>query len=86
MSLSLDLPEALTEALAIEAARLGLSLPDYAVHLLASASLRPGQVSNGAELVSYWRDAGLIGSRADLTDSQAHARSLRQRAERRDHE
>jgi hypothetical protein len=83
MGLLLELPEDLAAALAIEASRLGLSLPDYAAHLLASASLMPGQVQSGVDLVAYWRAEGVIGSRANVEDSQAQARSLRQRAEQR---
>ena len=86
MSVSLELPEELTAALATEAARLGLSLPEYAVHLLASASVRPDHVHSGADLVAYWRDEGLVGTRAEVSDPQAHARALRERAERRHRE
>lgn len=38
---------------------------------------------SGAELVAYWRREGVIGSRPDIADSQAHARAARARAERR---
>ncbi len=38
---------------------------------------------NGAELVAYWLREGLIGTRPDLSDSQLHARQLRDRAQRR---
>lgn len=86
MGLLLDLPDDLAATLATEATRLGLSLPDYAARLLASASPRPERVRSGAELIAYWQDAGVVGSRADLGDSQAHARSIRERAERRDRE
>jgi hypothetical protein len=86
MSLLLELPEDLAAALATEASRLGLSLPVYAAQLLASASPRPSQVQSGCDLVAYWQAEGIIGSRADVEDSQAHARSLRRRAERRQRE
>lgn len=86
MSLSLELPDDLTAVLASEATRLGLSLPDYAAHLLASASPKPAHVRSGADLVAYWRAEGVVGSRAEIVDSQAHARSLREQAERRDRE
>ena len=36
-----------------------------------------------AELVAYWHSVGVIGSRTDITDSQLHARKLRQEAEKR---
>jgi hypothetical protein len=86
MGLLLELPDELAAALATEATRLGLSLPDYAAHLLASASLRPSQVQSGADLVAYWRAEGVVGARADIEDSQTHARSLRRQAERRPRE
>ena len=84
MGLTLELPEELTAALADEAARRGLSLPDYASRLLASASPKPDHVQSGSDLVAYWQAEGVVGTRADIDDPQSHARSLRDRAERRD--
>jgi hypothetical protein len=83
MSLTLELPSDLATALADEAARRGLSLPDYAIRLLASATHAPAPVRTGGDLVAYWQAEGVAGSRPDITDSQAHARALRARAERR---
>jgi hypothetical protein len=37
----------------------------------------------GADLVSYWQREGLIGTRPEITDSQTHARQIRQQVERR---
>jgi hypothetical protein len=37
----------------------------------------------GAELVAYWQNEGLIGTRPDRLDSQAHARQICEQAERR---
>jgi hypothetical protein len=39
--------------------------------------------TNGTELIAYWEQAGLIGSRPDITDSVEHARKLRRLAETR---
>lgn len=86
MSLTLELPPDLAAALEAEAGRLGLSLGDYAVQLLATAGPRPGEVRSGADLVAYWQREALIGSRPDIADSSAHARSIRDRAQRRDRE
>ena len=47
--------------------------------LRASSSLP----QNGAELVVYWRDRGVIGTRPDLLDSQEHSRELRRQAKSR---
>lgn len=45
---------------------------------------QPSQMpTNGAELVAYWEQAGVIGSRPDITDSVGHARELRRQAETR---
>ena len=86
MGLMLELPEDLAAALAIEASRLGVSLPEYAVHLLTSARPMPERVRNGADLIAYWQAEGVVGARTDIVDSQAHARSLRREAERRHRE
>ena len=81
MGLTLNLPADLAAALTDEATRQGLSLPGYAVHVLAA---RPavGSVNSGADLVAYWKAEGLIGTRPDITDSQAHARALRDASQR----
>ncbi len=84
MSLTLDLPPELESELSSEASRCGLPLAEYVVRLLASARVPASSPSSGSELVAYWRDEGLIGSRMDIDDSQQHARALRERAERRE--
>ena len=83
MSLVLDLPPDLETELATEAAQLGLPLSEYALRLIAAGrSTRPA-LRTGAELLGYWQREGLVGTRPEITDSQAHARALRQQAERR---
>ncbi len=83
MSITLDLPEELETDLSIEAARLGLSLPEYALRLLSVAQAVGNKPKTGAELVEYWRSEELIGTRPDIIDSQTHARQIRDQAERR---
>jgi hypothetical protein len=84
MSLTLDLPDELEHELASEASQLGLSLPEYAVRLLSAPRfVGTGAPRTGPELVAYWQAAGVTGSRPDIADSQAHARGLRAKAERR---
>ncbi|HEX3315728.1 MAG TPA: hypothetical protein VHR72_12585, partial [Gemmataceae bacterium] len=64
----------------------GMSLNEYAVQLLKLQKSPPTQISaplTGADLVSYWRSEGLIGTRDDIADSSAYARSLREAAQRR---
>jgi len=37
----------------------------------------------GAELLAYWQGEGLVGTRPDISDGPAHARHLREQAQRR---
>lgn len=39
------------------------------------------QPMTAAEIVAYWQQEGVIGSRSEIKDSQEHARGLRQQAE-----
>jgi len=55
-------------------------------HLMRSRStgVITGEIpQTGAELVEYWHKEGVIGTRPDVIDSQAHARQIREDAERR---
>ena len=83
MSITLELPEELENELSAEAARLGLSLPEYVLRVVSTNHLAGDRPKNGTELVAYWRGAELIGARADVSDSQSHARQIRERAESR---
>ncbi len=83
MSLVLDLPPELETELATEAAHLGLSLPEYALRLLtAGRGLGPAP-RTGTELLAYWQSEGLVGTRPEIPDALAHARALREQAQRR---
>jgi hypothetical protein len=81
MPRTVELPDDLADALADEAARAGLSLPDYAVCLLTSARPSAASVRSGASLVAFWRAQGLVGSRPDIADSQTEARRRRDQAQ-----
>lgn len=83
MPQTIDLPDDLADALTDEASRLGMSLTDYAVRLLASSRTSPTSVRNGADLLAFWQAEGLVGSRPDIVDSQSYARELREQAQRR---
>ena len=74
MSITLELPSELEATLAAEAAERGLSLSEYIVHTLSTAAQHHYELQTGTQLVEYWQSAGLIGSRTDIADSQAHAR------------
>lgn len=84
MNLVIDLPAELECELAAEAARLGLPLAEYVLRLLAGGrALRPA-LRTGAELISYWQGEGLIGTRPEIKDSSAHARTVRGQAQKRE--
>lgn len=83
MSITLELPKDLENELSAEAARLGLTLPEYALQVISTSLVVAHKPENGAELVDYWRNEGLVGTRPDITDSQEHARRVRERANNR---
>ncbi len=83
MTLTLELPKELESDLANEAEEVGLSLPEYTLRLLLARPLLQTTPKSGAELVTYWQNAGVIGMRNDIHDSQQHARKLRAQAEHR---
>ena len=84
MTLTLELPQDLEHELAAEAQKLGLPLSEYALRLLFSRSAVDKKPGTGAELISYWQEANLIGIRPDIEDSQTYARQLRREAETRE--
>jgi hypothetical protein len=83
MSISLELPKEVEAQLSAEAARLGLSVSEYAIRVLSLSHSSQEKPRNGAELIVYWQRYGLIGSRPDIGDSQEHSRQVRAEAERR---
>jgi hypothetical protein len=84
MSLTLDIPAELAAELAAEAARRQMPVQDYAVQLLATRSTSNPRAMSGGEVVAYWRQAGLVGTRQDITDAHAQARRIRDQAQRRE--
>ena len=75
MGITLDLPPDLEQELAAEAAKLNLSLSEYALRLLATRLTLAGKLPRtGAELIAYWQREGIVGSRPDIVDSQSYAR------------
>jgi hypothetical protein len=84
MSVQIDLPEKLAGWLSNEAARLNLSLNEFAVQILNEKAVCANEMpTNGRDLVQYWRDRGLIGSRKIVGDSADIASNLRRKAEER---
>ena len=84
MSITLHLPPELETKLAAEASRQGVPLSDYLLRVLSNGGQALPSIRTGAELVAYWQQAGVVGVRADIRDSQQHARELRAKAERRE--
>ena len=83
MTLTLELPSDLERELAAEAERIGLPLDEYALRLLATRGAGAVPVRTGADVVEFWRSEGVIGGISDVADPVAHARRLRDHAERR---
>ena len=81
MTITLDLPRELESELSAKAKRLGLPLTEYVLHILSSGRSVKDALKTGAELVDYWRQEGLIGTRPNIVDSQEHARKIREKAE-----
>ena len=80
MSISLNLPPDLESELATEALQLNIPLSEYILRILSVRQIQ-NPLKTGAELVAYWQSQGIINSRPDITDSQAHARKVRHEAE-----
>lgn len=83
MTLTIDLPQDLARELANEAGKLGIPLSEYALRLLYSREVTEKKPETGDELVAYWQEEELIGSRKEIDDSQLYARQIRTLAETR---
>ena len=84
MSIVLHLPPELETKLAAEASRQNVPLADYLLRILSNGGQAVQGVRTGAELVAYWQQAGVVGIRPEISDSQEYARRLRAEAERRE--
>ncbi|MCA6517193.1 MAG: hypothetical protein IM585_23975 [Pseudanabaena sp. M135S2SP2A07QC] len=85
MTISLELPQELEQALSEEAGKVSLPLPEYILQLLSVRKSFEDLPRSGADLVSYWQSEGLINSRPEIKDSQEYARQIRHAAEHRQH-
>ncbi len=83
MSITLELPLELESELSTEAKRLNLPLSEYLLRVLLTRQFPSKPPKTGADVVAYWQSEGVINSRHDIIDSQAHARKLRHEAETR---
>ncbi|KAA0225359.1 hypothetical protein FCG40_01355 [Fimbriimonadia bacterium ATM] len=83
MDLHVNLSKETQARLRARAEELGLKVEEYAAELLERSARMPARTITGAEAVAVWKREGVIGSRGDITDSVAHARRLRRKAERR---
>lgn len=68
MTLNLDLSPNLEHELCTEASQLN----EYILRVLATRQVSESLPKTGAELVAYWQREGVINSRPDIADSQAH--------------
>ena len=84
MNITLELPSELEHELSTEASQLKLPLAEYILRVLSFRPFLPNPPKTGVELVAYWESVGGVGSRPDITDSQEHARKLRNQAENRE--
>lgn len=83
MKLTLEIPLELESSLTAEADRQGLPLAEYALRVLRMSQPNHCTLDSGAELVDFWQQQGIVGTRHDITDSQSHARNLRHDVEKR---
>ena len=84
MTISLDLPSELENELASEASQLKLPPAEYILRVLSFRPFLQNSPKTGVELVARWENIGVVNSRPDITDSQEHARRLRDQAEHRE--
>jgi hypothetical protein len=84
MNITLELPSELEHELSTEASQFKLPLAEYILRVLSFRPFLPNPPKTGIELVAYWESVGVVGSRPDMTDSQEHARKLRNQAENRE--
>lgn len=83
MNISIELPSDLENELSTEASHLKLPLAEYILRVLTFRPFLQNPPKTGVELVAYWESVGVVGSRPDITDSQKHARQLRDQVEHR---
>lgn len=81
MSIVIDVPQQLESELSIKARQAGQTLQEYVLNLLRSSVTSPQKPKNGAGLVEYWKNEGVIGTRPEINDSQEYAQQLREEAE-----
>lgn len=82
MILTLELPHELETRLNREATEMGLTLLEYVLNLL-TIHQPVTSLHVGAELIRFWHDEGVIGSHAEIANSQVYARQLRHMAQTR---
>lgn len=88
MTIILDLPEELEREMEQAAARAGLSIAEYALLVLKKSHSIPKVAprNTGAELLAYWEQKGVLGSRPDIDDPVTFARALREQNQNRRHD
>lgn len=84
MNVSIELPAELENELSAEASQLKLPLSEYILRVLSFRPFLQNPPKTGLELVAYWENTGVVNSRPDITDSQEHARRLRDQSQHRE--
>ena len=79
----IDQLEAMGERGMADMGEMQMPLPENTLRLLLERRQTGDLPRTGADLVSYWKREKLIGTRPESADSSAHARRLREKAERR---
>ncbi len=83
MSLILEIPPELEDALKVAADQKGMSVADFALKILSENRVSAKDVKSGTELVAYWKSLGIIGMRDEIQDSVEHVQRLRESQMRR---
>lgn len=81
MTITLELTPAEAAALTRKATAQGQRLPEYIQERVKEIATEETPI--GAQIVAQWEREGVIGYRTDITDSQEHARIIREKAQTR---
>ena len=86
MTITLELTPAEAAALARKASERGQRLPEYIQERVKEFATEETleTVPIGAQIVAEWEREGVIGYRTDISDSQVHARKIREQAQTRE--
>jgi hypothetical protein len=84
MTLTLEVPAQVEDRPRVAAQRRGVDVSEYVRHALNVALLAEELPTDGPALLQFWQEAGVIGMRPDIADSQEHAAEIRRAASQRE--